>query len=122
VLLYDAECRLCRFAARTVARLDRLQELAFLPLQDPGAEPLLAPVPECERRSSWRLALPDGTLAGYGAGATELARAMRLTRPAARLLGPVPDGVLDAVYRAVAGRRGALGRLVPDGPAPRRFP
>jgi hypothetical protein len=28
----------------------------------------------------------------------------------------------DAVYRAMAGHRDVLGRLVPDGPAPRRFP
>jgi hypothetical protein len=43
----------------------------------------------------------DGSLAGY-----------------LGLRGRVPD----TVYRALAGRRDLLGRLVPDGPAPRRFP
>ena len=28
----------------------------------------------------------------------------------------------DAVYRGIARRRSLLGRLVPDGPAPRRYP
>jgi hypothetical protein len=28
----------------------------------------------------------------------------------------------DAIYGAIAGRRDVLGRIVPDGPAPRRYP
>jgi predicted DCC family thiol-disulfide oxidoreductase YuxK len=122
VLLYDAACRLCRFAARIVVRLDRREELAVLPLRDEQAAPLLEPLPENERFTSWRLAFPDGSLAGHGAGAVALLRAMRLTRPVARVLAPVPDRVLEALYGAVAGNRGALGRVVPDGPAPLRFP
>jgi hypothetical protein len=43
----------------------------------------------------------DGSLAGY--------------------LG-VRGRVPDALYRTVSERRDLLGRLVPDGPAPRRFP
>jgi predicted DCC family thiol-disulfide oxidoreductase YuxK len=122
VLLYDAACRLCRFAARIVVRLDRREELAVLPLRDERAAPLLEPLPENERFSSWRLALPDGTLAGHGAGAVALLRAMRLTRPVARVLAPLPDRVLDIPYGVVAGKRSQLGRVVPDGPAPLRFP
>jgi predicted DCC family thiol-disulfide oxidoreductase YuxK len=120
VLLYDAECRVCRFVARTVERLDRSRELALLPLQDEAAAPLLAPLGEDERLASWRLALPDGSLAGRGAGAPELLRAMRLTRPAGRLLALVPPGLLDAAYDVVTRNRRHLGLLVPDGHAPRR--
>jgi hypothetical protein len=61
----------------------------------------LAPLSEDERLASWRLARTDGSLSGY--------LGMR---------GTVPD----AVYRLIAERRDLLGRLVPDGPAPRRFP
>lgn len=122
VLLYDAGCRLCRFAARAVVALDRRRELAFLPLRDPDAAPLLAPLPEDERYASWYLALPDGSLAGRGAGAVELLRSLHVTRALARPLALVPERVLDSLYRAVAGRRRLLGRLVPDVPAPRRFP
>jgi predicted DCC family thiol-disulfide oxidoreductase YuxK len=122
VLLYDAGCRLCRFAARVVLRLDGDDELALLPLDDADAEPILSELPKDERFSSWRLALPDGSLAGHGAGGVELLRALRRTRRASRVLEHVPRRALDALYRGVERRRGLLGRLVPDGVAPRRFP
>jgi hypothetical protein len=58
-------------------------------------------LPESERLASWRLVRRDGSHSGY-----------------LGLRGRVPD----AVYRALAARRDLLGRLVPDGPAPRRYP
>ena len=122
VLLYDAECRLCRFAARAIVRLDRDAELAVLPLQDDDAAGLLSRLPEEERLASWRLVRPGGDIAGEGRGAPELLSALRLTRPIARLVQLVPPRALDATYRLVAGNRRRLGRLVPDGPTPRRFP
>jgi len=122
VLLYDADCRVCRFTARIVVRLDRSEELAVLPLQDPEADPLLASLPEGERLATWRLGRPDGSLTGLGAGAPELLAAMRFTRPLGRVLALVPVGARDAVYRLVARNRGRLGRALPDGPAPRRYP
>ena len=73
----------------------------MLPLDDASAEPLLEPLPEAERLASWRLARRNGTIVGYG-----------------WIRGRIPDGV----YRFVARHRHLLGRLVPDGPAPRRFP
>jgi predicted DCC family thiol-disulfide oxidoreductase YuxK len=122
VLLYDAECRLCRFAARAVLWLDRDRELALLPLQDPEAASLLEALAEEERLASWRVTGQDGALVGFGKGVVPLLRTMRLTRPVAHVLAAVPDRALDAVYGAVAHRRSILGRLVPDGPAPRQFP
>ena len=122
LLLYDAECRLCRFAARTVLRLDLDRELGALPLQDFEAAALLEPLQEEERLTSWRVVQPNGALAGLGAGVVPLLQAMRLTRPAARLVALVPDRALDAAYGVVARHRSLLGRAVPDGPAPRRFP
>jgi hypothetical protein len=101
VLLYDSGCRFCRFTARVAVTLDRRGRLAVLPLTDAAATPLLAALPEDERLASWRLVRRDGALLGYGG-----------------MRGRVPDGL----YRLVARHRGLLGRLVPDGPAPRRFP
>jgi hypothetical protein len=101
VLLYDAGCRFCRWAARLVVRADRRERLAVLPLDDPAAASLLAPVPEAERFASWRLVRRDGSLVGHG-----------------WIRGRLPD----AAYGLVARHRGRLGRLVPDGPAPRRYP
>ncbi len=121
VLLYDSGCRLCRFTARVVARLDRGEELAILPFQDEAAAPLLMELPETERSATWRLARADGSLAGYGAGGPELLAAMRVTRPVGRLLGRVPDRLLDRLYAVAARNRATLGRFVPDGPAPRRI-
>lgn len=122
VLLYDADCRICRFTARTLVALDRDEALAVLPLQDPAAEALLTSIRDAERFETWRLARTDGSLTGYGAGVPELLSATRLGRPAGRLLGLVPRLWLDAGYRLVARNRGRIGQLVPDGPAPRRFP
>lgn len=101
VLLYDSGCRFCRFAARVVARLDRGERLAFLPLDDPAAETLLAPVPVEERFASWRLVRRDGSV---------------------RARGFVRGRLPDAVYDLVARNRGKLGRLVPDGAGPYRYP
>ena len=73
----------------------------MLPLDDAAAGPLLAGLPEAERFDSWRLVRRDGSLVGYGG-----------------VRGRLPD----ALYRVLARNRERLGRLVPDGPAPRRYP
>ena len=121
VLLYDAECRFCRFCVRAIARLDRPEGLGLLSLQDDETAALLGELSASERLQSWRLVSIDGTLGGFGAGTVGLAGALGFTRTA-RLLDRIPNATLDGIYRAVARRRGLLGRLVPDGPAPRRFP
>lgn len=101
VLLYDDDCRFCRFSARVVARLDRGERLAFLPLDDPAADLLLATVPADERSASWRLVQRDGSVRGHG-----------------WVRGRLPD----AAYGLVARNRRRLGRLVPDGAGPYRYP
>ena len=108
--------------ARVVARLDRHGELAFLGFRDARAAALLAPLPEEERHATWRLALPNGRLVGYGAGLVDLARALKLSGPLVALLGRIPTRILERAYGVVASRRPYLGRLVPDGPGPVRFP
>jgi hypothetical protein len=82
-------------------RLDRHRRLAVLPLDDLAAGPLLTALPESERLASWRLVRRNGSVVGYGV-----------------VRGRVPD----ALYGFLARHRDRLGRLVPDGPAPRRYP
>ena len=94
----------------------------MLPLQDAAASTLLAALDADERLDTWRMVRPDGSLTGYGSGIPDLLETMGLTRTAGRLLRRVPVGALDALYRVAARNRGALGRLVPDGAAPRRYP
>ena len=91
-------------------------------MHDEAARPLLAPLPEDERFASWHLVPEDGSLIGHGRGGVALLRSMHLSRPAGHLLAAVPEGVLDMLYGVVARHRSPLGRLVPDGRAPRRYP
>jgi predicted DCC family thiol-disulfide oxidoreductase YuxK len=117
-LLYDGECRFCRFAARAVIRLDRDQRLAVLPFGDPEAESLLERIPEDERAASWQLVLADGRRATKGRGVVDLLGELQKAPRLARALAALP---LDLLYTVVAHHRRYLGRLVPNGPAPRRL-
>jgi len=123
-MLYDGDCRLCRWAARLVDRLDRRDEVGLLSLEDAQAARLLAAVPQTERDERWWLVRRDGALVpGDGGAGVELLTELRLTRRLARVLerlGALP--LIDSLDRLASRRRGQLGRLVPDGPAPRRFP
>jgi len=117
VLLYDGNCRFCRFAARVIVRLDRRRALAVLPFDDPEARRLLTAVPEADRETTWHLVRSGGRASG-GAGLVELVDVLPLTRPLAPVLRRLP---LAAIYGFVSKRRSGLGRFVPDGPAPRRL-
>jgi predicted DCC family thiol-disulfide oxidoreductase YuxK len=123
VLLYDAGCRLCRFAARVVTKLDRHDELALLGLEDASADRLLEHVSDEERVSSLRLVLADGRMLSGGAAALNVLERL----PATRLLALTvtllhAQRAAEAAYALVARNRDRLGRLVSDGPGPRRYP
>jgi predicted DCC family thiol-disulfide oxidoreductase YuxK len=123
VLLYDADCRLCRFTARVVARLDRRRSLALLGLEDPAADRLLEHVPDDERGSSLRLVLPDGRLLSAGAAGLGVLERLPATRLLARSVELVhAEPAAEALYSLIARNRDRLGRLVPDGSGPRRYP
>jgi predicted DCC family thiol-disulfide oxidoreductase YuxK len=113
VLLYDADCRFCRFVARAFVCLDRHERVAFLPLTDPEAKALLPGLTEEQRLASIHLVEPDAVRSSRGEALTRLIRHVGV---------PVPARLLSAVYTPIARARGVLGRLVPDGPAPRRYP
>jgi hypothetical protein len=60
---------------------------------------------------------------GDAGGGVALFAEVRLTRPFGRLLRTLHASVvIDALDKLVARYRARLGRLVPDGAAPRRFP
>jgi len=85
---------------------------------------LLADIPEEARDECWWLVLRDGTLVpGDAGGGVALFAEVRLTRPIVRALRALHlVSPIDALDKFVARHRGGLGRLVPDGPAPCRFP
>ena len=105
VLLYDGDCRLCRFAARIVDSADRRGRIALLPLADEAADPLVR---------------TDGRIASRCAAGIELLEALGHERPA-RAAGRA-EPLAERAYTLVARHRDRLGALVPNGPAPRRFP
>jgi hypothetical protein len=94
--------------------------VALLPFDALEAAELLAPIPSHEQFSSWHLVHPDGRYASRGAAGIELLEALGHTRAAA-LAGRFRESA-ERLYALVAAHRDTLGRLVPHGPAPRRFP
>lgn len=85
---------------------------------------MLWSIPEEMRDECWWFVRRDGTaVAGDAGGGIGLLLELRLTRPLGWVLRASPAGrAFDAIDKLVAGRRGRLGRVVPDGPAPRRYP
>jgi hypothetical protein len=85
---------------------------------------LLASIPEHARGECWWLVLRDGRpVPGDGGGGMALFAEIELTRPLAPVLRAFgAASAIDALDKLVARRRGTLGRFVPDGPAPRRYP
>ena len=68
--------------------------------------------------------LRDGTpIAGDAGGGVALFTEVRLTRLLGRVLRRLhASALLDVLDKAAARHRGRLGRFVPEGPAPRRYP
>jgi predicted DCC family thiol-disulfide oxidoreductase YuxK len=123
-LLFSGTCRFCRWAARVVARLDRREVLALLPLDDEETGRLLASVPEKEHTRSWWIVLGSGQpIGGDRGGGVQLLRHIPATRPIGRMLGCLGlSPLIDTLDKVVAKGRRYLSRLVPDGPVPRRYP
>ncbi|MGH2986121.1 MAG: DCC1-like thiol-disulfide oxidoreductase family protein, partial [Solirubrobacterales bacterium] len=84
-ILYDAECRFCRWSLAWVLRGDRRRQLEPVALQDERARALLGAMPEAERMASWHLIGPDGSVASAGAAAAPLLRLLPGGRPLAAL-------------------------------------
>jgi hypothetical protein len=67
--------------------------------------------------------LPDGELLSAGAASLAVLELLPATRPLARAVTVLnAERLVELLYALVAGNRDRLGRLVPDGDAPRRFP
>ncbi len=104
--------------------MDRHEELALLPLGDEEAADLLASVAEEKRGECWWVVLRDGTvIRGDEGGGVVLLAEIRLTGPFGRVLRAARlSPAVDVFDRVIARYRSRLGRFVPDGPAPRRYP
>ncbi len=96
----------------------------MLRLGDEEAGDLLASVPEDERGQCWWIVRRDGTVVrGDEGGGVMLLAEIRLTGPLGRSLRAVRlSPAIDALDRVLSRYRSRLGRFVPEGPAPRRYP
>jgi len=85
---------------------------------------LLASVPEEARNECWWYVGVDAIpVPGDAGGGVELLSSIRLTRPVGHFLRAIrASAVLDALDKLLARNRARLGRFVPDGPAPLRYP
>ncbi|HEX6434278.1 MAG TPA: hypothetical protein VFZ87_08535 [Gemmatimonadales bacterium] len=93
-------------------------------MADERAEQLLGQVPAHQRTECWWLVLDDGTLiAGDKGGGLMLLVQLHRTRWAGRaLLWLRLSPIVDALDHLLARSRKQLGRFVPQGEAPVRYP
>jgi predicted DCC family thiol-disulfide oxidoreductase YuxK len=109
LVIYDGDCRFCRWGIEWVQRLDVQNALAFCPFGQPEAEAALADLP-ADRRYESMHALVNGRLYSD----TEAARLVLQRLP----LGGVSAALgVHHLYPLLARHRLTLGRLVPDRPA-----
>lgn len=85
---------------------------------------MLASVPEESRAESFWIVLHDGSpVAGNDGGGLTLLSQLSLTRRIGLILQALKlSSVIDVLYKLIAHYRGALGKLVPEGIAPHRYP
>ncbi len=113
LIFYDADCSLCQHAKARLERIDRSNQLRFVPLQDPVVAEKLPDVPAYQLRQTMHVLRPDGQYFAGAAAFREVGQVISPASPAGlglRLfagLTRVP-GVLDVaewVYRKVAENR-----------------
>ena len=97
-ILYDPDCGFCRVCVAVVLSWDRHGRVRPVPGED---------------LDSWRLILPDGTVASAGGAFSPLLRLLPGGAPLAWLTERFPRAA-ERAYRFVADRRTAFGKPLPD--------
>jgi predicted DCC family thiol-disulfide oxidoreductase YuxK len=110
-VLYDDGCGFCMWSVSKVVAWDRQHRLRFAPIRSASGDVLLEGMGPISRDGSWHLITRDGRVVSAGAAVPLLLRELPLGRPLARLAAALPR-TTDGLYRAVARKRGALGRLL----------
>lgn len=110
-VLYDDRCGFCRWSASKIAAWDRRGRVWFAPIRSAEGRSRLNGIDPARRRGSWHLITRAGHVASAGAAVPLLLRELPGGRPLARVAGALPRAT-ERAYRAVARRRGALGRFL----------
>ncbi len=111
VVLYDADCGFCKWSLNKILAWDRRHKLRPVAIQSSEGQRLLAAVPEALRLDSWHLVPADGKVRSAGEAAAPLASLLPGGRPLAFVARAAP-GLTARSYRAVAGNRDRLARLL----------
>ena len=110
-VLYDEDCGFCRWSLDKILAWDRERRLEPVAIQSDEGQRLLAGVPRERRLDSWHLVAPDGEVRSAGAGLPALFDELPGGGPLAALSRRTP-GLTERAYRAVAGNRDRLARLL----------
>lgn len=113
LVLYDAECGICRTLLAPLLSWDRHGRVRPLPLQDAEAQTLLADLEPEERMASWYLISPAAQRWSAGAALPPLLRQLPGGWAPARAFCTFP-AMTERCYRWVAGHRSGLSRLLPE--------
>lgn len=113
VVLYDENCRWCRWSVARLVAFDRDRRLRLAPIQGEEGDRLLAGVPEGERLESAHAVTPDGRVYSGGDAAAPIAAVLPALSFGVPLLTALP-GPTRAAYRLVADNRSRLGARLND--------
>ena len=116
VLIYDADCPVCRSAADWVRRNAAVSDgFAYLPCRSEETRTRFPEIAESACLQAMHLVLPDGTILAGERALPEILRRTRRYRRAAVLFRLPGAGILSRLlYRAFARRRHAFsGRFTP---------
>ena len=114
LVMYDAECGLCKWLLVLLLGWDRGGRLKPVALQGPAADELLGDLMQEERMASWHLVSPAGERWSGGAALPPLLRLLPRGGLPAAVFARFPK-LTDRAYRFVADHRTQLSKLVPAG-------
>lgn len=112
LVLYDADCGLCKWLLAGLLRWDRALRMRPLALQRPETAELLEELSESERMASWHLISPTGSRHSGGAALAPLLKLLPGGRIPAAAFARFPR-ITDRGYRWMAEHRSTLSKLVP---------
>jgi predicted DCC family thiol-disulfide oxidoreductase YuxK len=112
LVLYDAECGICRALLAGLLWWDRRGRLRPVALQGAEADSRLADLAPAERMATWHLVSPGGERWSAGAALPALLRLLPGGRAPASAFARFPRPT-ERGYRWVAEHRSELSRMVP---------
>lgn len=103
--------------------MDKDENLAILPFDDPNAAPFVVFLTEEQVKFSWQLIECDGKRLTKGPAAVRLMELLRPTRWLGRLFRPrLLTLLVGAVDHLISVSRPQLSKIVPKAAGPRRWP